>query len=1515
MRNRFLLSILSYLIFWCPLNATTYFVAKNGNDSTGVGSESSPWLTITKGASILSAGDILYVKAGTYRETVTLDNAGLMGLPITIKAFPGDEGNVIISAATKLVDWKVCASADDCYGNSNYANIYYKDVGFAVYQLFQNGVRLQPARYPAKTATTSPSHSAENGGPGWCFPTSGDNSSPYNVFTDTGLRSFVDDYFNGSICHIKTANWYERMLEVTDFSAKTGVVTLSATTSQPIITQFGYYFTNVAAQIDEEGDWAYRAGVGESTGRVWIYSKGGAPTGIEVSERANNIILQGNADYNIIQNLTLSYASDVSLLLKDGAHSNTISNCTITYANHTGLYAGASNRTIVTYNTIQYAGHYGIFIRRFSKDTIIENNTILDTGVGSYSTGSQVEGAFGDDITYNSGSVTVTAGAGFPGTAIYIDGCRDASYPGYIESICYNTIQRCGYCGITLRCAGSGKYISYNLISDYCLSLSDGGGIYAWGPHDQEKTDTISYNFVLNGYGCSLGNNNSALGDTTQPEHTAGIYMDEGTDDYIIKNNTVVNARRSGIYLHFTQNIVVSDNIVYGCGTENGYYSAGIFVMGNDVVDNIVTLTGNIIFCAESDSMALGVMTVGYNNPKLKLCNNNYYLAPNTNKCIQYTYIINGWKHTYYTRSGWAAACGDDSLSLDWPEFNAANTNLSTSSSRIIVNPTNDTTTTILQTDYYDMYGTFYSGSVSLAPFTSVALIEAKDQPASYTLTIIAANGTVIKSPNKLSYNSGEIVTLTALPDTGYELVSWSGVLTGSLNPRTITMDGNKSVTANFGALGYSVNVSAMNGSILKIPDKSVYVSGEMVTLQAVAKNNYHFIGWGGHAAGSVNPLQLVVDGNKMVNASFAMNMAFADGMQENGIIGHWKLNNHEGTQNSDSAGLSQPAVLLHGATWGEFYENLAKDEFVTLAGGDDAIAIPMNRMNAQRGSVAIWVRWNSIIGSQYLFGHATISDNFTYTNWIQLSTIGRSLNARIGNTVIPGIASIELNRLTLITLTWDSVNYGIYINGQPFRIGEYTGLSTLDSIAFVGNNPASMSEGLEGEVEDIRLFNRALDYTEVRDLYFTYEAKEEVPFIKVLPLPLIGANESYLVYRAQNLPENANFISKNTLQWYPNLTMGNRYYEIYFTAGESELDRKVTILLEDKDLSESYKGFRREAERQSLIRPIYIAGDDYYSESGEYVAYSGGSGTKAAPYRIAMVSDWQELMTVSADWASHFILTADLDLAGIALSPVGTVAIPFTGVFDGNGHSLQNVMINLPDSGYVGLFGYLEQEAEVKNLGVLDCDIAGKLLVGAIVGHNYYGSIASCYSTGIIRGTSYGIGGIAGWNDSTITDSFSTCTVIGSSYVGGLVGGNGGMITSCYAMGKVNGTNDNVGGLAGYQEPDSSIINCYARGPVTSSNGYVGSVVGNNNGNLEFCYGTGVVSGPINVGGLVGSSDGSINSCFWDIETTGQTDSAGGTGRTTVEMQTLSAFTVAGWNFVDIWRMSVDVYPSLAWE
>ena len=280
---------------------------------------------------------------------------------------------------------------------------------------------------------------------------------------------------------------------------------------------------------------------------------------------------------------------------------------------------------------------------------------------------------------------------------------------------------------------------------------------------------------------------------------------------------------------------------------------------------------------------------------------------------------------------------------------------------------------------------------------------------------------------------------------------------------------------------------------------------------------------------------------------------------------------------------------------------------------------------------------------------------------------------------------------------------------------------------------------------------------------------------------------------------------------------------------------------------------------------------------------YGGGSGTAEEPCRISTVADWQELIAASGDWDKHFVLVNDIDFGGANLTPVAPDTDPtewygfqgtaFTGLFDGNGHILGNAIINRPGGDYVGLFGCVEAGGLISNLGVENISVTGRSCVGGLVGNNSAGAITSSYSTGDVSGNGYYVGGLVGYNRGTITACYSTGTVSGGDAVGGLVGRSG---TWLWPGGRVTA-----------------------------------------------CYSTGAVTGGEDVGGLVGTNWGTITACFWDVQTSGQAASAGGTGLTTAQMQQPATFLGAGWDFVDetangtcdYWHISPGDYPRLSWQ
>ncbi|MHC4546356.1 MAG: GLUG motif-containing protein [Planctomycetota bacterium] len=240
-----------------------------------------------------------------------------------------------------------------------------------------------------------------------------------------------------------------------------------------------------------------------------------------------------------------------------------------------------------------------------------------------------------------------------------------------------------------------------------------------------------------------------------------------------------------------------------------------------------------------------------------------------------------------------------------------------------------------------------------------------------------------------------------------------------------------------------------------------------------------------------------------------------------------------------------------------------------------------------------------------------------------------------------------------------------------------------------------------------------------------------------------------------------------------------------------------------------------------------WIVGNGLNSD-GEYRAfllipeppkYGGGSGTPEDPYQIRDANHMQAIGTDANDWDKHFKLMADIDLSGYTgteFNIIGNNSNPFTGVFDGNDHTISNFTYTSTGKSYIGLFVYVWR-GHIKDIGLIDpnLDIASGEYVGSLVGEIKEGTVTNCYVEGGSVSGDDTVGGLCGRSDmSTINNCYSTASVSGDWFVGGMMGSiSYGSITNCYSSGDVSGGNL-VGGLAGGNFGDTS--DCYATGSVS---------------------------------------------------------------------------------------------------
>jgi hypothetical protein len=316
-------------------------------------------------------------------------------------------------------------------------------------------------------------------------------------------------------------------------------------------------------------------------------------------------------------------------------------------------------------------------------------------------------------------------------------------------------------------------------------------------------------------------------------------------------------------------------------------------------------------------------------------------------------------------------------------------------------------------------------------------------------------------------------------------------------------------------------------------------------------------------------------------------------------------------------------------------------------------------------------------------------------------------------------------------------------------------------------------------------------------------------------------------------------------------------------------------------------------------------------------------------PANAISISSFQDLCKIGHDAAyplsANYVLTADIDASSSRTMNGGQGFLPIggsgdysgiTGAFYGKGYEIKGLYINRPNAENVGLFKY--STGTINGVHLVDGHVVGNNSVGGLVGGNN-GLIISSSFSGYVEGTggSY-CGGLTGFGYSGdgngIVDSYFAGTVTSSgSSVGGLAATSFAPITRSYFTGTAKG-NSTAGGLLG--SAWSTITDSYVIGSVTGSRN-VGGLIGmvySDEASINRSDSAAPVNGnTTGGGGLVGSGfqEAPVINSYWDVNASGQSSSHfGGTGKTTAEMKNSSTY--AGWDFSSTWQISDDNYPHL---
>ena len=232
-------------------------------------------------------------------------------------------------------------------------------------------------------------------------------------------------------------------------------------------------------------------------------------------------------------------------------------------------------------------------------------------------------------------------------------------------------------------------------------------------------------------------------------------------------------------------------------------------------------------------------------------------------------------------------------------------------------------------------------------------------EPQRYTLTTPvnpSGSGSVSANPTPGTdgkYAAGTIVTLTASENTGYDFAYWSGDASGSVNTKTVTMNGNLSVTANFivepqrYTLTTPVNPSG-SGSVSANPTPGTdgkYAAGTVVTLTASENTGYDFAYWSGDASGSVNTKTVTMNGNLSVTANFIVESPppVLSVTPVNQLVGSGSGSTSFTVANTGSGTMNWTAVVTSGGSWARITSGSSGVNGGTITVGYDANPVGSN--------------------------------------------------------------------------------------------------------------------------------------------------------------------------------------------------------------------------------------------------------------------------------------------------------------------------------------------------------------------------------------------------------------------------------------------------------------------------------------------------------------------------------------------------------------------------------------------
>ncbi|MDO6761293.1 T9SS type A sorting domain-containing protein [Tamlana sp. 2_MG-2023] len=589
-------NLITFLFFLgsLTLHAKNIYVSKSGSDSAS-GTEANPYLTISKAASVAVAGDIVFIKAGTYRETVQPSNSGNSGNPIVFKAYGTDE--VIISALEYLDNWVNDSGA-----------IYKTNVSWDLGQanmLMANYTVLDVARWPNNTdgdPFTLNSYRSQGGS------SSSELQNAYllhnqipNINWDGANIMFYGDRLGSG-----WTTWREYITGGTN-----GRVNFTVNKTQSWIISAhppadggDFYLEGAKGLLDYQNEWWFDP----STKTIYVQLPGGAspkPMEVQMRKRVKTIDLS-NRSYVEFHDLAV-----IGGRIELGGQGNRI----YKVSSYHGDYNRGVAQTVI-------ADCRNVYVKWASKNNIVEQCEIAyggGSGIFDQGENTQIINNYVHDFNYLGDYNAPVSSRGIPGNTIIRE----------------NTVKNGGRDAIQNITKGS--EVSYNDVSHSNIIADDCGLFY---------TINAGLNMEIHHNWFHDAESRGSL------KKAAGIYLDNNASNVNVYRNVVWNTEWTSVQInHNGENINIFNNsFAKNIATMGAWHMAGTQFTNVKVWNNITDKEGSsaggqeneATWEPQSDKQNNLVDQASYQD----WTNNNYHLKTSS-QAVDYGKVIPGYTDGY----------------------------------------------------------------------------------------------------------------------------------------------------------------------------------------------------------------------------------------------------------------------------------------------------------------------------------------------------------------------------------------------------------------------------------------------------------------------------------------------------------------------------------------------------------------------------------------------------------------------------------------------------------------------------------------------------------------------------------------------------------------------------------------------------------------------------------------------------------------------------------------------------